>query len=59
MLYGISHHMGGMGGGHYVADTKNSGDGNWYHYDDSHVGKIRDPSVSSTAYVLFYERVSA
>lgn len=34
-LFGISHHSGYMGGGHYVADIKNS-DGRWYHCDDSH-----------------------
>jgi ubiquitin C-terminal hydrolase len=28
-LYGVSHHMGGLGGGHYIATCKNSVDGKW------------------------------
>ena len=56
-LYGISHHSGYMGGGHYVADIKNS-DGKWYHCDDSHASASRsDPSSSGASqYLLFYVR---
>lgn len=55
-LYGISHHSGYMGGGHYVADTLNPEDGKWYHCDDSRVTKGSTPGASSSAYVLFYVR---
>ena len=56
-LFGISHHSGYMGGGHYVADIKNS-DGKWYHCDDSHASaSYSDPAGSgSSPYLLFYVR---
>jgi ubiquitin C-terminal hydrolase len=55
-LYGISHHSGYMGGGHYVADTLNNG--KWYHCDDSNASKsYSDPQGSGDSpYVLFYAR---
>lgn len=57
-LYGISHHSGYMSGGHYVADIKNvSGDGKWYHCDDSYISSITEPdNCGSSPYVLFYYR---
>lgn len=57
-LYGISHHSGYMSGGHYVADIKNvSGNGKWYHCDDSYVSSIVEPdNQGSSPYVLFYYR---
>lgn len=56
-LYAVSHHYGGLGGGHYTATAKNAVDGKWYDLNDSHVsetdvGKVR----TSSAYVLFYKR---
>ena len=54
-LYGISHHMGGLSGGHYTCDVLNVKTGKWYHCDDSSVSSITGPSSSSSsAYVLFY-----
>jgi ubiquitin carboxyl-terminal hydrolase 4/11/15 len=54
-LFGVAHHYGGMGGGHYVASAKNYFDGKWYNFNDSSVsGERMDDVVSSSAYVLFY-----
>lgn len=54
-LYAISNHFGGLGGGHYTAYGKNNGE--WYEFDDSRVGSTRKKEiVSSSAYILFYER---
>ena len=54
-LYGLSHHMGGLSGGHYTCDVLNVKTGKWFHCDDSSVSGINGPSsASSTAYVLFY-----
>jgi ubiquitin carboxyl-terminal hydrolase 4/11/15 len=56
-LYGISNHMGGLGGGHYTAYCKNLQDGLWYCHDDSRVQKVNVSEIkSSSAYVLFYSR---
>jgi len=57
-LYGISNHMGGMGGGHYTAYAKNLENGKWYHLDDSRTSEVRNPDsmVSPSAYVLYYKR---
>ncbi|KAK3281986.1 hypothetical protein CYMTET_10255, partial [Cymbomonas tetramitiformis] len=38
-LFAISHHMGGLGGGHYTASCLNEGDGYWYDYNDQFVKK--------------------
>ena len=59
-LFGVSRHSGGLGGGHYTAVAKNSEDGEWYNYNDSHVsssdaGRV----VDASAYLLFYERRGA
>ena len=48
--------MGGMGGGHYIAEAKSEGDGRWYCFDDSHVTKESGPSIRSSAYVLFFAK---
>jgi ubiquitin C-terminal hydrolase len=54
-LFGLSHHMGGLSGGHYNCDVLNVKTGKWYHCDDSSVSGISGPSSSSSsAYVLFY-----
>lgn len=56
-LFAVSHHYGGMGGGHYVASGKNYFDGQWYNFNDSSVSpESKDSIVSSSAYVLFYKR---
>ncbi|ETO04162.1 hypothetical protein RFI_33236 [Reticulomyxa filosa] len=57
-LYGISNHMGGMGGGHYTAYAKNLENGKWYELDDSRTTEIHEPDsmISSAAYVLYYKR---
>ncbi|KAF2611446.1 hypothetical protein F2Q70_00007724 [Brassica cretica] len=55
MLYAISNHYGGMGGGHYTAYVHHGGD-RWYHFDDSHVNQISQEKIkTSAAYVLFYK----
>lgn len=56
-LFAVDEHLGGLGGGHYRAYAKNYADGQWYHYDDSHVS-LADPSaaINRNAYLLFYRR---
>lgn len=54
-LYGISHHMGSLSGGHYTSDIRNVKTGQWFHCDDSSVRGFELPNIpSSSAYVLFY-----
>lgn len=36
-LFAVDEHLGGLGGGHYRAYARNHLDGEWYHFDDSHV----------------------
>ena len=55
-LYGVSNHMGGLGGGHYIAHILNSDDKQWYIKDDSSVTKCHTISPMSSAYVLFYRK---
>ena len=62
-LYGVVHHMGSMGGGHYVATCKNPFKGNteskdaWFEYNDSRVGRIEpEDVVRASGYLLFYHR---
>ena len=56
-LLGVVEHQGIMGGGHYVAYA-HSGDGRWYHYNDS--AKLVPISVEDVLalplYVLFYSQ---
>ncbi|XP_076017318.1 uncharacterized protein LOC143009180 isoform X2 [Genypterus blacodes] len=60
-LYGIVHHMGGQGGGHYTA-TIQASNNTWYDFDDAHVQKAADPFPkggvyrSKTAYLLMYKK---
>ncbi|KAF9133484.1 CSN-associated deubiquitinating enzyme Ubp12 [Mortierella sp. 14UC] len=60
-LFGVSNHMGGLGGGHYTAYAKNERTGEWYNFDDSHVSPVGnvDSIKSSSAYLLFYRRRNA
>ncbi|CAI0402306.1 unnamed protein product [Linum tenue] len=58
VLYAISNHYGGMGGGHYTAFVDH-GHGNWYEFDDQRVLPISKEKIrSAAAYVLFYRRVT-
>lgn len=60
-LFGVSNHMGGLGGGHYTAYAKNEKTGDWYNFDDSHVSAVGNVESikSSSAYLLFYRRRNA
>lgn len=55
-LYAVSNHYGSTSGGHYTAYAKNPHDKKWYHFDDSSVNPVSNPSdiITSSAYVLFY-----
>ena len=59
-LFGVSEHTGSTANsGHYTATVLNSEDGNWYRYNDSHVGTTSgDAAVTGGAYLLFYRRVN-
>ncbi|GER26996.1 ubiquitin carboxyl-terminal hydrolase [Striga asiatica] len=57
MLFAVSNHYGGMGGGHYTAFAKHRLD-RWYEFDDRHVSPITDEQIKTqAAYVLFYKRI--
>eukprot|EP00434_Breviolum_minutum_P028575 symbB.v1.2.025281.t1/scaffold2445.1/size151041/9 len=58
-LAAVSKHIGSLGGGHYVAFSRSSIDGEWYLFDDSSVRHCSEEDVASDkvgAYVLFYIR---
>jgi len=57
-LFGVSEHTGcTANSGHYTATVRNSRDGKWYKYNDSHVGFTSgDASITGGAYLLFYQR---
>ena len=55
--FAVSDHMGGMGGGHYVASAKNFRSGKWYSCNDSSTSPISEQGiVSRRNYVLFFRR---
>ncbi|KAL8526927.1 hypothetical protein ACS0TY_015974 [Phlomoides rotata] len=57
MLYAISNHYGGMGGGHYTAFAKHEV-GGWYEFDDSGVFPTSEERIKNqAAYLLFYKRI--
>lgn len=54
-LFGVSNHVGGLGGGHYTAIKKSLNQDIWYDISDSHVSLTSKDNVkTSSAYVLFY-----
>ncbi|KAE9414813.1 hypothetical protein Angca_004548 [Angiostrongylus cantonensis] len=58
-LIAVSHHVGGLGGGHYTATALNKTTGKWYEFNDSCVSEVAaptDPMVGRTPYMLFYRR---
>ncbi|KAF8513473.1 hypothetical protein JB92DRAFT_2721321 [Gautieria morchelliformis] len=56
-LFAVDEHLGGLGGGHYRAYARNHLDGEWYHFDDSHVTRCNAAdAVNRNAYLLFYRR---
>eukprot|EP01121_Diplochlamys_sp_Union-15-3_P011950 TRINITY_DN3515_c0_g1_i4.p1 TRINITY_DN3515_c0_g1~~TRINITY_DN3515_c0_g1_i4.p1 ORF type:complete len:622 (+),score=80.75 TRINITY_DN3515_c0_g1_i4:31-1866(+) len=57
-LYGISIHMGSLGGGHYTAFAKNHINQHWYLFNDDKVTKLSSDKALQKrgAYLLFYER---
>ncbi|XGW31752.1 hypothetical protein V3C99_010148 [Haemonchus contortus] len=58
-LIAISHHVGGLGGGHYTATALNKTTGKWYDFNDSSATETTaptDPYVSRTPYMLVYRR---
>jgi len=56
-LFAVCVHMGGTGGGHYVAYGKHMLQDRWYLYDDSRVRPVEPNAVVvSDAYLLFYVR---
>jgi ubiquitin carboxyl-terminal hydrolase 4/11/15 len=58
-LYAVSDHMGGLGGGHYVAHARNRDTGKWYLFNDSMCHEVGPQDVrGNSAYVLFYERIN-
>ncbi|XAR64800.1 Ubiquitinyl hydrolase 1 [Bertholletia excelsa] len=58
MVYAISNHYGGMGGGHYTAFVQYGHD-RWFEFDDSHVSSVGEDQIkTSAAYVLFYRRIT-
>jgi len=57
-LAGISIHMGGLGGGHYIAYARGE-NGKWHEYNDGSVSEVTPSKVAEEktgAYVLFYIR---
>ncbi|XP_027349205.1 ubiquitin carboxyl-terminal hydrolase 8-like isoform X2 [Abrus precatorius] len=57
MLYAISCHYGGLGGGHYTAFVRYGHD-KWYDFDDSRVEYVSEDMIKTpAAYVLFYRKV--
>ncbi|XP_018786848.1 PREDICTED: ubiquitin carboxyl-terminal hydrolase 2 isoform X2 [Bactrocera latifrons] len=57
-LYAISNHMGSTAGGHYVALCKHPVSKKWHEFNDNVVSDTLSENnlVSSSAYILFYER---
>ncbi|RCN31654.1 hypothetical protein ANCCAN_22553 [Ancylostoma caninum] len=61
-LIAMSHHVGGLGGGHYTASALNKTTGKWFEFNDSCVSEIAapaDPTIGRTPYMLVYRRQQA
>jgi ubiquitin C-terminal hydrolase len=58
-LAAVSHHSGGMGGGHYTATGRAVSDARWYCFNDAVVTrpKTSPAKASTSAYVLFYRMI--
>ncbi|CAJ0917233.1 unnamed protein product, partial [Mesorhabditis belari] len=57
-LIAMSHHSGGLGGGHYTASAINP-NGKWYEFNDSCVSERNPPDdrlKASSPYMLVYRR---
>ena len=55
-LYGICNHGGNVSGGHYTSYVKNA-NGNWYHFNDTHVQKVMENElITNKAYCFFYKK---
>ena len=56
-LYGVCNHGGSVFGGHYTSYVKNA-NGKWYHFNDTTVTEITDPTqiISPKAYCFFYRK---
>lgn len=50
-LFGVCHHFGNTGGGHYTASCRTNG--TWYYFNDSVVNELKEVD-KNTAYILFY-----
>lgn len=58
-LFGVVQHLGGIGGGHYVATVKSQCDEKWYLMNDASTKEVKQKdAVSESAYLLFYSRIS-
>ena len=59
-LIGVSNHSGTTYSGHYIAQCKHPYTNQWHEFNDSSVYSLKDPTrtISSNAYVLFYEQIS-
>ncbi|ORY36846.1 cysteine proteinase [Rhizoclosmatium globosum] len=58
-LFGVSSHMGGLGGGHYVAHQRSWDTGLWYEKNDSVVREVdegRIEGLGRSGYVLFFQK---
>ena len=55
-LYGISHHIGSLYSGHYIAECRENN--RWYSFDDTRTSSIETPTRSTSAYLLFYTAYS-
>lgn len=57
-LCGVVQHLGGMGGGHYIASVKSQVNGKWYLMNDDSIKRILpEDAQSSDAYMLFYSKI--
>ena len=59
-LYGTVHHVGALGGGHYVTallDSSSGTKGVWLCFNDEQVSEVSEADIqSASAYLLFYVR---